>query len=491
VGQAGRFKVGFAAAAIGCAMALLTAAAAAAFEPLSQLGTGAAGDAAGQLSSPYQPAVDAQGNLFVGDSGNARISEFAPNGAFIKSFGKDVGGTGVDVCTSACQAGTDDGTAGSMSFPDGLAIDPVSGDLVVGDESDDRVDVFTPDGTFVRAFGKDVGGAGVDVCTSSCVSGTSSSDSGGFNTPVEIAIDAAGEVFVGDEQNNRIDVLTVTGGFQRAFGANVGGAGVDTCTTSCAAGTFGTAAGELGFPSGVALDGAGNVFVAEESNNRVSVFTTSGTFERAFGGDVGGSGVNVCSSSCAAGNTTGGAAGQLDEPFEVGFDPATGEVLAPEFNGRRVSAYTRGGTFVRTFGQDVDQGGGTAFEVCTTLCKYGMTSTDLGSFSGSGPSGVTVDCRGTLYVSDDTGARVQLFGEAGVLQPPCPVTPPSGGGGSGPTPPGSTQTGQQADALARCKKKYKKALKSKRAHDALTPSVKKHLKKKLRKCKRRASQLPV
>jgi hypothetical protein len=55
----------------------------------------------------------------------------------------------------------------------------------------------------------------------------------------------------------------------------------------------------------------------------------------------------------------------------------------------------------------------------------------------------------------------------------------------------SCSTGQRAAALAKCKTKYKGALKKKRAHQALTRSVKQHLKKKLRKCKRRANQLPV
>jgi len=52
-------------------------------------------------------------------------------------------------------------------------------------------------------------------------------------------------------------------------------------------------------------------------------------------------------------------------------------------------------------------------------------------------------------------------------------------------------TGQRAAALAKCKTNYKRALKKKRAHRSLTGPVKQHLKKKLRKCKRQANQLPV
>jgi hypothetical protein len=398
---------------VGCAASLAVASSAAAFEPVGQRGT--SGAASGELSEPYQGAVDAQGDLFVADSGNSRISEFAPDGSFIKAFGKDVGGLGVNVCTTSCDAGTDDGTAGSMCFPDGLALDPVSGNLVVGDECAHAVMVFTPAGTFVRAFGKDVGGSGMNVCTSSCSTGTSGPGSGEFNTPVSVAINPAGTVFVGDKLNNRIDVLSVTGGFQRAFGANVGGLDIDTCTTSCAAGATGPAAGELASPSGVALDGTGDVFAGEEGNNRVSVFTENGIFERAFGGDVGGSGVNVCTSTCVEGTVSDGAAGQLNEPFEIGFDPTRNEVLAAEFDGDRVTAYTPAGTFVQTFGQDVDQGGGSGFEICTTLCRFGTASALPGSFDE--PSGVTVDPSGTVYVSEDNGNRVQLLRDVPPAKP--------------------------------------------------------------------------
>jgi hypothetical protein len=55
----------------------------------------------------------------------------------------------------------------------------------------------------------------------------------------------------------------------------------------------------------------------------------------------------------------------------------------------------------------------------------------------------------------------------------------------------SCPTGQRAAALAKCKRKYKQALKKKRAQQALTTPVKQNLKKKLRKCKRRANQLPA
>src|SRR5262245_7007621 len=202
---------------LGAATFLLAAPPADAFQPFGQRGTGSPGDGAGELSSPYQPAVDSAGNLWVADSGNSRIAEFAPDGTFIKAIGKDVGGLGLNVCTTTCLRGTDDGSAGSMCFADGLGIDPLSGDLVVGDECNNRIEVFTQAGIFVRAFGADVvpgGTTGPEICTTDCQAGLSDDSGGGFGTPVEIAIDPAGNVFVGDEDNNRIDVVEGGGMFQ-------------------------------------------------------------------------------------------------------------------------------------------------------------------------------------------------------------------------------------------------------------------------------------
>src|SRR3954469_24548316 len=97
---------------------LLAASPASAFGPLGQRGvTGNGGPAAGNVGDPYQAAIDSSGNLLVTDPDNWRIDEFAPDGSFIKAFGKDVGGAGVNVCTTICQAGADDSSAASFSFP--------------------------------------------------------------------------------------------------------------------------------------------------------------------------------------------------------------------------------------------------------------------------------------------------------------------------------------------------------------------------------------
>ena len=119
---------------------------------------------------------------------------------------------------------------------------------------------------------------------------------GGLIVPAGIGIAPDGTVAVSDLATSRVDVFSQAGQFLRAFGKDVslsGGTGAEICTTDCKAGVNGNAAGELMTPWGLAA-GAGEIYVAEIGDNRVSVFDFQGHFLRAFGADVGGAGVNVC-----------------------------------------------------------------------------------------------------------------------------------------------------------------------------------------------------
>ena len=164
--------------------------------------------------------------------------------------------------------------------------------------------------SFVQAFGLNVGGAGVDLCTTTCQQGSMGDAAGEFNDAAGVAVSGSGDVYVADTYNNRIEEFSQSGSFVRAFGLNVGGTGVDVCTSSCQAGSVGSAAGELAYPGGVAVAGSGDVYVADGDNSRIDEFSPSGSFLEAFGLNVGGAGVDVCTTSCQAGST-GSAAGEL------------------------------------------------------------------------------------------------------------------------------------------------------------------------------------
>jgi hypothetical protein len=417
--------------------------------------------------------------------------------------------------------GSSGGGVGQLNQPTGLVVD--SSGIYVADKYNDRITEFNTDGSFRLAFGWNVGGGGVaEVCTMSCQAGTAGAAAGQFNKPTGIARDSAGNLYVADKYNNRVSVFTSAGTFERAFGWGVinGGGALQVCTATCQAGLQGGNAGEYAQTRGVAVGTDGNVYVADEGNNRVSVSTSMGTFVRAFGWGVnGGAGPEVCTATCSPG-APGGGAGQLSGPRDLTLDTDT--VYVADSNNNRISEFTPAGGFIRAFGGDVIQGTppGTGAQVCTTAsgCQTGTYGGSAGFFEYA--YAVAPDAFGHVYAADvnnnrideftQTGAFVKSFGwgvvsglsafeactticqpgmygsgagqfrapegvafdPAGVIyvadqdnnriqrftDPPPAATPP---------PP----TGQRAAALKKCKKK--------------------HSKKKRKKCRKKAKKLPV
>jgi DNA-binding beta-propeller fold protein YncE len=150
----------------------------------------------------------------------------------------------------------------------GLAVNQTNGDIYVADTENHRVDVFDPakpkSEQFIRAFGANVGGLGVNVCTTSCAKGTSGSSPGELEQPLFIAVDnsndpSKGDVYVGDGGDNLISKFSESGGLVAAWGTN---------------GQLGGFAGRpYEFLAGVAVapEGspfAGSVFVADTDERR-------------------------------------------------------------------------------------------------------------------------------------------------------------------------------------------------------------------------------
>jgi hypothetical protein len=299
---------------------------------------GEPGGRAGELGFPAGIAVDSSGHVFVTDPANDRVSEFTTEGAFVRAFGFDVvpgGGKGFEICTEAtgCKAGIAGAHAGQLSGPSYVASDG-AGSIFVTDQANMRVNQFTDAGDFVRAWGFGVvpdGGEGFEICTQAtgCRRGEPGGGPGQLSFPTGIAA-VDGSLYVADG-NSRMSQFTTEGSFVRAFGYDVvpgGGEGFEICTpgTGCQRGSSGGAAGQLSsFVLGVGADAAGNVYVAESGNSRVSQFTTEGSFVRAFGRDVvpgGADGFEVCTQAtgCTRGRRTGGDRA-LPFPSSVAADP--------------------------------------------------------------------------------------------------------------------------------------------------------------------------
>jgi DNA-binding beta-propeller fold protein YncE len=313
---------------------------------------GTIGHAKGELSGPADVAVDSGGNVYVADFGNNRIQRFSATGIFERTWGKGVNmTTGGNLCTLAsgntCQAGATGGLGGEMNEPLGIATDS-SDNVYLGDSSNNRIEKFDSSGTFDRAWGKGVNQTTAgNLCTAAsgntCQAGSAATALGGeMNTPAGVAVDAAGNVYVADALNNRIQVFDTSGTWQRGWGVHVNGGSGFVCSSapSCQAGTSGGLGGQMFFPIDVGVGSGGTVYVADYANNRIQKFASSGTWDRAWGKGVnGGMAFGVCTvaTSCQAG-TSGGLGGELNTPAGVAENSA-GDLFVGDYANNRIQKF--------------------------------------------------------------------------------------------------------------------------------------------------------
>ncbi len=435
----------------------------------------ATGDVGGELSQPSGIAVDGAGDVYVANTGYNRIDKFDSSGNFIRAWGRDVSEntafTGFESCVAGvdtCKIGTTGTGNGMMSSPEGIAVGP-NGEIYVSDAGNSRVQEFTTNGNFVRMWGKDVvsvgtedHGTGFEICQlSACKAGAASTGLiGEMNVPLGLAIDAAGDVYVADSSNNRIQKFDQEGVPIRTWGRDVisgGSTGFEICRAgidTCKAGTTGGLEGEMSLPLGVAVDASGSVYVTDANNNRLQKFFSTGGFQLMWGKDVitgGGTGFEICHEEidvCKAGNGTGHLGGELNLPVGVVTDAADNVYVAEEDNSR-VQKFGSDGTFQRLWGEDVDAvAAGTAFEICTAAanCRSGAFLAPFRGGEFGVPQALAIDGSGHLYVADRFNDRVEKFGDP----PPATTTPPAAPASPSVTP------------KKKCKKKHKRAASAKK-----------------------------
>ncbi|MBM3267722.1 MAG: hypothetical protein FJZ01_08755 [Candidatus Sericytochromatia bacterium] len=204
-----------------------------------------------KLSNPYGLAVDANDNVYVADEGNHVIRRITPTGAVSTYAGKQ---------SAPCEATPTNGATSSATFcyPAQLTLD-TAGNLYVTDRGSCRIRKITPTGTVSTLAGS---GGGNMACRSG--SQTKTADGTGaaaaFNQPYGIAFRPSGELYVSDAYDNVIRQVTPTGEVTTPVGSpNLTGATTD--------GTG--AAARFSFPTGLAFDMTGIMFVADQQNQKL------------------------------------------------------------------------------------------------------------------------------------------------------------------------------------------------------------------------------
>jgi len=268
---------------------------------------------------------------------------------------------------------------GQFSVPSRIAVDSAE-NVYVADSH--RIQKFDSTGTFLRMWGFGVGdGTNVfQICTSAntpCQAGLSGAGDGQFSFPKGIAFDSAGNVYVADSNNHRIQKFDSTGTFLTKWGS------------------VGTDDDQFVRPFGVAVDSSDNVYVVQRDNDRVKKFDSSGTFLTKWG-------------------SSGSGDGQFQTLRDVAVDSSDHVYVVDEDNDR-VQKFDSTGTFLRMWGFGVGDGTN-VFQICTsanTPCQAGLSGAGDGQFNI--PFGVAVDSGGTVYVAELSNDRIQRFDSSGTF----------------------------------------------------------------------------
>ncbi len=322
-----------------------------------------------RLFNPHGVSVDSAGNIYIADSGNNRIRKVNVSvGMIVTMAGNGIYGFSGD---------NGPATSASLSNPHGVSVDS-AGNIYIADSENQCIRMVNSlNGIITTAAGNG----------SAAFSGDNGlATSASFNYPIGVSVDTAGNIYIADEDNNRIrKVSTATGMITTVAGNRIYGFGGDSGPATSAS---------IYNPSGVAVDSAGNIYIADEGNNRIRKVNASTEVITTVAGN---------GSATFRGDNSPATSASLYNPSGVAVDSAGNIYIADEGNNRirKVNAST---------------------EVITTVAGNGSAT-----FSGDGgpatsaslnyPTGVAVDSTGNIYIADSNNNRVrEVNASTGVIK---------------------------------------------------------------------------
>ncbi len=311
------------------------------------------------LNTPWSVAVDTAGNLYISDAANSVIRKVS--GGVITT----VAGTG----TASFTGDNGAATSATLNAPGGIALD-AAGNLYIADVGNNRVRRVS--GGIITT----VAGNGTATFAGDGLAATSAS----LNEPLDVKVDAAGNLYIADFGNSVVRMVTnpAAGGIISTI-AGTGAVGFG--------GDNGPATGaQLSNPEGVALDAAGDLFIADTGNNLIRQ-VTSGTITTIAGNGT---------ASYSGDNGPAVGAG-LNAPIGVATD-STGRIFVADFSNNLIRVMNPPCSFALTTSSILASGAGGSFNIgiqTAGFCSWSVAGlptwiTVSGASSGTGPATVTL-----------------------------------------------------------------------------------------------------
>ncbi|GAA4719031.1 putative Ig domain-containing protein [Nocardioides conyzicola] len=324
-----------------------------------------------QLYQPGGTAVDAAGNLYIADSGDNVIRKVTTDGVIHRFAGTGVaGGAGSAVTATSTPLTV------NLWHPNGLAVDS-AGNVFIGDTYDNRVLEVTAAGAISVVAGTGKGGY-----TGDGAAGTKAR----LSQPAGLAVDAKDNVFIADAANNvvrRVDgttgvITTVAGDYAAGLAASgcLGGFSGDGGPATSA---------RLNDPQGVALDGAGNLFIADTFNHAIRQVTPDGTISTL----VNTSALSGTENLSPVGGGSFPWRTHLNTPHAVAVDRSTNTVYIADTRNNAVAQVAHAAFAGEASGpvEPTDQipvtGSGTAATACAILANGPVVSVSAPTVSGT------------------------------------------------------------------------------------------------------------
>ena len=279
--------------------------------------------------------------------------------------------------TSGFEGDGSDAKAAKLYGPLGLAADS-SGNIYIADQLNHRIRKVSASGTITTIAGKDVPGVTGDDGTATDAA---------LHNPSGLAVDSSGNVYIADTTNHKIRKVGTDGKITLFAGDGVAGFVEKNSDDTYVEAKY----AEFNYPTGVAVDSSGNVYIADSANHRIrkvgtdlKISTVVGTGVSGYSGD-------------------GGAAtdAKLNHPTGIAVGSGGSLYIADQQN-HRIRKVTPDGVIQTIAGVGLPGYTGNGGPATSAKLFY--------------PTGVSVDASGNVYVADMTNNRIRRIAEDGTIE---------------------------------------------------------------------------